>query len=65
MSLMAFCGELGSGKTLGLTYMAVRNYLHGRKIYSNYKLNFPFTPVKTPDDIVNMHDGFLCADEKK
>lgn len=60
---MGICGELGSGKTLALTYLALRNYHKGRKLYSNYNLKLPFTKVTTPEDIVNMREGFLCADE--
>lgn len=44
--------------------LAVRNYLKGRKIYANYKLNFPFEPVRTPDQIENMNNGFFAADER-
>lgn len=61
--LLGIVGELGSGKTLALTYLAWRNYSKGMKIYSNYKLNFPYTPIQTPDDIINMKDGFASLDE--
>ena len=70
MALYAYVGELGTGKTLGLTYMALRNWLKGKDIYSNYKLNFPPTEfgnriiyVRTIDDIQNIGDGFACLDE--
>lgn len=37
--------------------------MKGRQIFSNYKLNMPHTLVINPDDIVNMREGFLAADE--
>ena len=55
---------LGAGKTLSLTYLAIRNYAKGRKIYSNYKLKgIPFTPVTTLEQIENMKGGFFAGDE--
>jgi len=65
MVLMGILGELGSGKTLALTYLALRNYsLKQRTIYSNYNLKFPHIHVKTPDDVLGMKDGFAALDEK-
>ena len=64
MVLMAVLGELGSGKTLSLTYLALRNHYKGRHIFANYHLHkIPFTLVTKPDDMLNMKDGFLAADE--
>ena len=70
MALYAYIGELGTGKTLGLTYMALRNWLKGKDIYSNYKLNFPDVPfnnkiryVRSIDEIQNIKEGFACLDE--
>jgi len=56
MVLIGFFGELGSGKTLGLTYFAWNNFFYlGRKIFSNYTLfGIPFTPVKTIGDFFKM-----------
>jgi hypothetical protein len=57
-------GELGAGKTLGLTYMVLRNYHKGRKIYANYALkSIPYTPVTNPEQIETMNDGFFAGDE--
>lgn len=63
MVLMAFVGELGAGKTLSLTYFAYLNFLKGVKVYSNYKLAFPFEPVRTVEDIEDMREGFFAGDE--
>lgn len=60
---MAIIGELGAGKTLCLTYMCYRNYLKGKKIFSNYELKFPHTKVKELDDLLNMKEGFAGMDE--
>lgn len=66
MTLVAIVGELGTGKTLALTYLAWHNYIRkGRKIYSNYHFKPPikYTPVKTVDDINEMKSGIFCGDE--
>lgn len=64
MVLMAILGELGSGKTLSLTYLALRNYYKGRNIYANYALKkIPFTLITQPEQILQMHDGFAALDE--
>lgn len=63
MTLIGIVGELGAGKTLGLTYLAARNYAQGRKIYANYGLKIPFIPVRNPEQIMSMKDGFFAADE--
>lgn len=63
--LFAIVGELGSGKTLTLTYLAWHNWLHrGRRIYSNLTLyGFPFTKVTSVDDLDRMREGFGAFDE--
>ena len=63
MVLMAIVGSLGAGKTLALTYLAWRNYRKGVKIYANYDLKIPYTPVKTIKDVLNMKEGFFAGDE--
>jgi len=63
MVLMAIVGSLGIGKTLALTYLAWRNYRKGVKIYANYDLKIPYTPVKTIKDVLNMKEGFFAGDE--
>jgi len=65
MVLFAIVGELGSGKTLALTYLAWNNWLKKqRKIYSNYNFyGFPFTPVKSVFNIDKMREGFFAGDE--
>lgn len=65
MVLMAIVGELGAGKTLTLTYLAIRQWLNkGNKIYSNYNFyGIPFFKVDSVDDIDAMRDGFAALDE--
>lgn len=64
MVLMAVLGELGAGKTLAMTYFALRNYWKGKTIYANYMLKkIPFTPVTNPEQITTMRDGFFAGDE--
>lgn len=60
---ICFFGSKGSGKTLAMTYYAVRAYLDGYTIYSNYHLNFPYTPLRCIDDIQGAHDGLVLFDD--
>lgn len=64
MALIGFIGDLGSGKTLSLTYFAYRSYLKGRKIFSNYEsLVFADKIIRSIDDLENMRSGFASLDE--
>jgi hypothetical protein len=64
MVLLCITGELGTGKTLALTYLAYRNYLEGQKIYANYLLyGIPFYYVRTIPQLEQMQDGFFAGDE--
>jgi hypothetical protein len=56
MVLIAIIGELGVGKTLGLTYLVWNNYYYKkRQIAANYNLyGIPFTPIKTLEDLKKM-----------
>lgn len=49
--IIGFIGSRGSGKTLSMTIEAYKKYKQGYKIYSNYHLNFPYTPY-TVDDLL-------------
>jgi len=65
--LMGVIGELGSGKTLGMTYMGIRNYVKyegTRTIFANYHLfDVPFNFVDSPEQIDDIHSGIFLADE--
>jgi len=65
MVLFAIVGELGSGKTLALTYLAWNNWYHKkRRIYSNYDLyGFPYTKIESVPDLDKMSQGFFAGDE--
>jgi hypothetical protein len=65
MVLFAIVGELGSGKTLALSYLAWNNwYKKGKKVFANYNFyGFPFTPVRTLPDLDKMKEGFFAGDE--
>lgn len=41
--IVGFIGRMGSGKTLSMVKYAYEYYKLGYKIYSNIKLNFPYT----------------------
>ena len=49
--IIGFIGQRNSGKTLTMTIEAYKKYKQGFKIYSNYHLNFPYTPY-TVDDLI-------------
>jgi hypothetical protein len=49
--IIGFIGQRNSGKTLSMTIEAYKKYKQGYKIYSNYHLNFPYTPY-TVDDLL-------------
>lgn len=63
--LFAIVGELGSGKTLGLSYLAWFNWaVRGRRIFSNYDFfGFPYTKVLSVPSIEKMQGGFFAGDE--
>jgi hypothetical protein len=56
--------NLGAGKTLSLTYLAFRNYCKGKKIFSNYKLQFPYQKIESVDDIENIRNGFFAGESE-
>jgi len=65
MVLIAVVGELGSGKTLTMTYLVWRNwYYKKKKVFSNYKLyGIPFTLVNSLQDFEQISDGVFAGDE--
>ena len=40
-----FVGKMGSGKTLSMVRETLRYYAEGYKIYSNFHINIPYTPI--------------------
>lgn len=56
-------GLQGSGKTALCTYIGKIYHELGRKVYSNYKLNFDFTPVTTLKEAQSVRNGVLLLDE--
>jgi hypothetical protein len=61
---MGIIGELGSGKTLSLVYLALRNHTKRRPLFANFKLiHLPYTRVHTPDELLRMSGGFAALDE--
>jgi hypothetical protein len=65
MVLFAIVGELGSGKTLGLTYLIWTNWFKKhRRIFSNYNIfGIPYTKVTTIPALESMQSGFFAGDE--
>ena len=62
MVVVGILGRSDSGKTLALTYLAYRNYLKKRKIFSNYNLEFPHNKIKFKD-VTNLHSGIFVGDD--
>ncbi len=65
MAILVITGELGSGKTLSLTYLAWRNwYYKGAIIYANYTLyGIPYYKITRVSELDKIRSGYLCADE--
>lgn len=58
-------GNIGSGKTLFLTYLAYLFHCGGYKIGANYHLKFPYLPLARIKSFkaLREHDYFLAVDE--
>ena len=56
-------GLPGSGKTLVLTAIGFNEYLLGRRIFSNYHLEYPHTYVSSKEDLYAMSNGLFLGDE--
>lgn len=65
MVLFGIIGELGAGKTLGLTFLAWHNWMRkNQKVYSNYHLfKIPYVKIVSLDQLEIMRDGFVSCDE--
>lgn len=67
MPTISFEGGLGSGKTLGMTYMLyLEHKMYHKKIFANYKLNFPFERLdlnKLVDNLPQLNDVAIGGDE--
>jgi ABC-type multidrug transport system ATPase subunit len=62
--IIGIFGEMGSGKTLLLTILGKYAYDMGYKIYSNYKVNFEYTPVDIFQLLdMNLENCVLLLDE--
>lgn len=71
MVLKGFIGHMRSGKTLAMTVHAYKEYLAGRRVYSNLWFSFPHTRI-TANDLDNairnkdtdvFNDSCICIDE--
>jgi len=56
-------GELGKGKTLLLTCIAIQYHLKGKEIFSNYTLKFPHTRIKSVEHFKDIREGVVVVDE--
>jgi len=65
MVLFLITGELGSGKTLTLTYLAFKNWLLRKQvIFSNYHLyGFPYIEIDSVRKLDIAYNGFVAGDE--
>lgn len=61
--IVAIIGRLGTGKTAFLTWIGKNHFKEGRKIYSNYFVNFPHEKISHPFQLIDMEDGVFLADE--
>ena len=69
MALCSIEGPMGSGKSGILAYLGYKDYLKGRKIYSNFHVNFPYTPFNEEifyrmiDEDFDLNNCHILADE--
>lgn len=66
MSITVLIGDKGAGKTLLMTYMLHQDYLNGKRIISNYKLNFPHEILNSNmlmHHREELHDAVIGIDE--
>jgi hypothetical protein len=64
LTLIGIIGDLGSGKTLSLTYFGYRAYLKQRTVFTNMNsLVFKNILTKTILDLDDMRSGFAGLDE--
>lgn len=54
--IIGFIGGRNSGKTCSMSIEAFKKFKQGYKIYSNYHLNFPYTPY-TVDDLMSFAES--------
>jgi len=62
---LGFTGVKSIGKTLAMTFYLYIEYLKGRKIYTNYPLNFEHIMINTFQDLNNACDGVVCVDDSE
>jgi len=61
MTYLAIHGDIGTGKTLLMTYLATTS---GMKIYSNYHIEHPSATTVTPGDLARVEGpAVICLDE--
>lgn len=61
--LIGFVGNMGSGKTLGMTILAYRMHTQkGVPVYANYHTTFS-QPIKSWDEVYKIEAGLLLLDE--
>jgi len=66
LSLKVITGYKGAGKTAFCTSLCNTGHQHGRRIFSNYKLEFPYKPIDLKAMIENpnwVKDGIIAIDE--
>jgi len=61
--LIAIIGDLGSGKTLTLTFFALMYYVSNRTVYANYHLAFPHVYVSDINMLNEIRYGGFFGDE--
>lgn len=59
---IAFCGPLGSGKTLNMTRVAAMDAIGGRNVAANYPTSFA-RPIRSIPDLFSLRDTLILLDE--
>jgi hypothetical protein len=63
MTIYFVCAPMGSGKTLTMTMLGYVFYSMGVKIFSNYRISYPHTPIMRPEQIEDIAEGVFLGDE--
>jgi hypothetical protein len=63
MTMHIIANRLGKGKTTLLVWIAMNQYIKGRRIYSNIWLSFPHTRISSVEDLNSIRAVCHCCGE--
>ena len=63
MTIYFIVSPMGAGKTLTMTMYGYHEHLLGKTVYSNYPVNFPHIPIRSPIEMADIQEGVFLGDE--